>query len=390
MNNIDLATSVVLTLKDVLTLIASLILPLAIGIFTIISTNNQQKEVMRQNERDLLLREQERNADKQNELQRQLALDKYRDELLVAFIKEIGDLLKENNGSLTSSPIIATIARSKTLATIRQLDARRSSDVIRFLYEAGQLTNSNQTMALDISGVELFNISKNVFKIVTKVGKLSLMGIYLHNCMLNSTSLHNIDFSSAELDHMNFSVAKLHDVAISSAILSNVEYTSATLQDVNFSSSQLNAVYFSSAHLGHAHHSCVRISGVDNSFPWPISIDFPFENPQDDNFLSAQFDNVNFSSARLYSASFRSSKFYNVDFSFTKINNIDFSDVHLENVNFSFAELNYVNFRSARLVNVNFSSAIFRTVDFSGSEFSSVHFAFAVLGIRNVVVALFY
>ena len=48
-----------LTMKDVLTLIASQILPLVLGVYAITSANNQQKEIIRQNERDGLLRRQE-------------------------------------------------------------------------------------------------------------------------------------------------------------------------------------------------------------------------------------------------------------------------------------------------------------------------------------------
>ena len=51
--------------------------------------------------------------------------DRYRDEVLVAYIKEIGDLLRENNGSLTQTALTHTLARVKTLNTIRQLDGPR-------------------------------------------------------------------------------------------------------------------------------------------------------------------------------------------------------------------------------------------------------------------------
>ncbi len=75
-----------LTLRDVLTLISSMILPLVLGIFTVISTNNQQKEVIRQNERDVSLREQEwKIANQRNELQREMAHDRYRYDLLVTY-----------------------------------------------------------------------------------------------------------------------------------------------------------------------------------------------------------------------------------------------------------------------------------------------------------------
>ena len=91
-----------LTVKDVLTLISSLILPLVLGIFTVISASNQQKEVIRQQERGVSLRQQEWEISKsQNELQRQMTADRYRDDLLVTYTKDISVLLKENSGSLS-------------------------------------------------------------------------------------------------------------------------------------------------------------------------------------------------------------------------------------------------------------------------------------------------
>ena len=190
-----------LSVRDLLTLISSLILPLVLGVFTVISTINQQKE---EEEMDGLLRRQALEiASKQNDLQQEMTRERYRDDLLVSYTKEIGKLLEKNTGSLTSSSITATIARAKTLNTIRQLDGSRSSNAIRFLYEAGQLSNINGTAVLDISTAKLTDIDKDVFKTVTEIGKLCLMGVYLRNCTLNNTLLHNIDFSSAQFDRLN-------------------------------------------------------------------------------------------------------------------------------------------------------------------------------------------
>ena len=59
-----------LTFKDILKLTTSLILPLALGIFTVMNSNNQQKEIVRQQERDGKLRELEMETEKnRSELQ---------------------------------------------------------------------------------------------------------------------------------------------------------------------------------------------------------------------------------------------------------------------------------------------------------------------------------
>lgn len=381
-----------LTLKDLIKLLVSMILPLVLGIFTIISANNQQRDIIRQNERDGWLRQQEwQIANKHNELLRQMALEQYQDNLLVIYTKEMGDLLKESNGSLTCNSIISTIARAKTLNTIRQLDSSRSSNIIRFLYEARQLTNANETYALDISTIELFNVTKNIFKTILEIGRLFLTGIFLYNCTFNETRLIDIDISFTQFKYVNFSASEFYNITISSAELRHVEFISANLKDVTISYTQLNNVNFSSLSSHDVHHSCSRlVVVVDESFTRFINanfewstfqyVDFLFTKFQDTNFLSAKFDNVGFSSARLYNVSFRSAKLYKVDFSSATISYIDFSTAQLENVNFSFAELSHINFSSARLVNVNFKSATLHNVDFSKATLSRIQFSSASLG----------
>ncbi|CAF1158305.1 unnamed protein product [Adineta ricciae] len=394
-----------LTVKDILTLTTSLIVPLLLGVSTIITTSNYQKEAIRQSKRDSSLREQEwqiensRNerqwniANKQNQFQQYIAHEKYRDEMLISYIKETGDLLNENNGSLTSNPIIASIVRSKTLNTIRQLDPLRISYAIRFLIESGQLTVTNETKALNISTVELFNISKDIFQTLPTVGKLSLSGIYLHNCTLNDTFLHNIDFSFVQLDYINFSANEFRNSVISSAKLNNIDFSFGKFKNVDFSSSQLEEVNFSSTHFEHAHQSCNRFGNIKNLFAHSVDInfasttlkyvDFSFSRLQYVNFQSANLNNVRFTSARIENTIFQFSTLYNVDFSFTTLSHIDFSHTYLENVNFSFAKLDNVDFESAQLMNVDFSSAILRNVNFSDAVLFGVQFSFAVLVLVN-------
>lgn len=340
-----------LTLKDVLKFMSSMILPLVLGIFTVISTNNQQKEVIRQQERDGSLRLREADiTSKQNELTRKLTMERYQDDLLVTYTKDVGELLERSNGSLTSNSVYATIARAKTLNTIRQLDPLRSSNAIRFLYEGKQLTNTNKSAALDISTAKLINIDVDVFRTVTKIGKLSLTGVYLFNCMLNGTSLSDLDFSSAQLADIDFSHTKLSNIVMSSAKLEDVRFTYATLRDMKFSSTEMNR------------------------------IELGFAKLQDADLSNSQFAYTNISSARLDDVNFSFAKFRNIKFSYTKLSNINFGSAELENVDFTFAEFTEVRFSSARLLNVNFSSAILRRVDFTDTDLSGSDFSSAVLG----------
>ncbi|CAF1480948.1 unnamed protein product [Rotaria sp. Silwood1] len=90
--------------------------------------------------------------------QGELATSQYQDELLVAYIKDMAKYLEKGNGSLTSNNVMATVARVKTLNIFRQLDPQRNVRIIRFLYEAGQLTKTQERPSLDISTAELRDI----------------------------------------------------------------------------------------------------------------------------------------------------------------------------------------------------------------------------------------
>ena len=119
-----------ITGQSLLKFLSSLMLPLMLGIFTIVITFQQQKVARQQRLEDKnesrLQREQDWNiAQLAQAAQNKATSDRYRDEVLVAYIKEIGDLLRENNGSLTQTALTHTLARVKTLNTIRQLDGPR-------------------------------------------------------------------------------------------------------------------------------------------------------------------------------------------------------------------------------------------------------------------------
>ncbi|CAF4599917.1 unnamed protein product, partial [Didymodactylos carnosus] len=139
-----------------------------LGIFTVVITIHQQNAAAKQRAEDLnatlLQRIQELAiANNQSEANRQMAIaqkeqekERYQNDALAAYIKEMGELLKDSNGSLTSNPVTATVARVKTLNVFRQIDPPRKVHILRFLYEASQLTNIDQNPPLDLTTADLY------------------------------------------------------------------------------------------------------------------------------------------------------------------------------------------------------------------------------------------
>lgn len=256
-----------LIVKYVLKFLSSLILPLMLGIFTVVVTFEQQKVARQQRLEDKnesrLQREQDWNISQTAIAAQSNAIaDRYRDEVLVTYVKEIGDLLEKKNGSLTSDPLTATLARVKTLNTLRQLDGPRQSHAIRFLYEAKQLSNTDGLVALDISTVEFTNIDFHKLAPVVEIEKISLVGVFLKNCTLSRIRLYDVDFSITILYNVNFPSAKLSNVKFSSAKLENVNFSSAYLSNVSFSSAYLTNAIFSSAELNNVNFSSTYLEKV--------------------------------------------------------------------------------------------------------------------------------
>ncbi|CAF4393457.1 unnamed protein product [Rotaria magnacalcarata] len=94
----------------------------------------------------------------------------------------MGKLLEKHDGSIISSDVGTTLARVKTLNIFRQLDPQRTVRVIRFLYEAKQLTDTQENRLLDLSTAELFDVDfRNSSINKKKLNNLSLTSMYPSN-----------------------------------------------------------------------------------------------------------------------------------------------------------------------------------------------------------------
>ena len=121
------------TLTQALKSTSSLLLPLMLGIFTVVITINQQNAAKQQRVDD------QKAAEANRRVEREIATERYRDDILDAYIKDMGELFEKHNGSLISNQVPMTLARAKTLNILRQLDPQRNIRVIRFLHESEQL-----------------------------------------------------------------------------------------------------------------------------------------------------------------------------------------------------------------------------------------------------------
>ncbi len=267
------------------------------GIFTVIITFHQEKIAAKQRAED------KESAHLLRELERSLANEQYQNELLDNYIKEMGELIKENNGSLTTNPTIGALARAKTLSIFRQLDSQRNGRIIRFLYESGQINENKEYSPLDLSTAELHNIDFSLSLIPSSLESISLSGIYLIN----------VTFGGANLCKSNFSGSRLVDIIFSKSNLNNVDFTKATLTNITFFQSILMNSYFIEA----------KLNKID--------------------FSEANLDNANFSEADLFNITFSEMIINGIIFSYASFKSIIFFKVSL--IGFDFVNVKIVGSR---------------------------------------------
>ncbi|CAM2707641.1 unnamed protein product [Rotaria socialis] len=369
-----------LRLKDSLKFISSLLLPLVLGVFTLVITMQQQQLAKQQREQDRVSADRQREQDRNlSELQRvqekNLNDERYQNEVLNNYIKEMAKSLNENDGSLTKNEVTATVARVKTLNIFRQLDAKRNIQIIRFLYEAKQLDKSQENDSLDLSTAELCHMDFRESAInKKKLNNLSLTGLFVSNAT----------FIGIDMEHDNFSHTVFDVINFSSTHMRNTIFLDSRLKNTNFSCSQLNIVNLTSAKLENINFCFTKLKNIDfvqviinnSSFEFAILENINFSNTTLDNlnFSSTKLVNVNLSSTTLNNIDFTNATLNNIDFTNTTLNNIDFTNATLKNVDFSFTKLKRVNFTNSSLFNCNFSVSILLDIDFSVSQLDGVKF----------------
>ncbi|CAF4149467.1 unnamed protein product [Rotaria magnacalcarata] len=358
-----------LRLKDVLKFISSLLLPLTLGVFTVIITVQQHEVVKQQREQD------RRSSELQREQEKHLNDERYKNDRLDSYIKEMGKLLEKHDGSIISSDVGTTLARVKTLNIFRQLDPQRTARVIRFLYEAKQLTDTRENRSLDLSTAELFDADfRNSSINKKKLNNLSLTSMYLSNTTFIGLEMGDINFAGTQFNIVNLSLSNISHGNFSSTTFNNANFSHANLSDTTFEKAQLKNMYFSYTHMKNVGFTCSSLRNINFSNVSLINVELS----------STRFEHANFTHAQLFNTSFKSGTLQNVDFSFALMNDVDFSSImKLSNVNFSYARLGNVNFSGAQLVNASFLSAELSYSDFQNAQFQNTSFSFVILVSAN-------
>ncbi|CAF1533281.1 unnamed protein product [Rotaria magnacalcarata] len=373
--------------------ISSLLLPLALGVFTVVITFQQQSATKQQRDDDREAAEQQRINDRnasqqQRDQEKQEAgllriqekdLDKQRYEngRFDTYIEQMGKLLEEYHGSIKSSGVAATLARVKTLNIFRQLDAHKNIRIIRFLYEAKQLTDTPENRSLDLSTAELSDIDFREASINKKIlNNLSLTDVFLSNATFIGITMTHVSFAFTQFNTANFLLAEINDANFSSAGFSNISFASTSFSNTIFTEATFKNVNFSSK----------NIRGVNFTRSTLVHVDFSFSVLYDADFSSASLTNVNFSYTQLINAKFPSATLKGVDFSSAELYKPDFSNAHqLMNLNFTSTNIILANFFRANVSNTNF-----RRSSCVASKFNNASLSYCNFWYSNLKYAVFH
>jgi uncharacterized protein YjbI with pentapeptide repeats len=185
--------------------------------------------------------------------QQALTTDNQREAALQAYINSMSEhLLHDNLRKSPEDAEIRSVARTRTLSTLRQLDGARKGQLIQFLYESGLITSTSTRPApiislrdadlqdADLQDADLFYAS--------------LDGVDLHGASLDGASLHgaslvNADLHFALLRGANLRGAFLNKADLHGAYLQGAVLLYTRLNNANLRGADLRGVDLTNAGL---------------------------------------------------------------------------------------------------------------------------------------------
>ncbi len=232
---------------------------LAVGVFML---NWTLQQASLRHDEQLKKIERER-SEKQQELERRLAAEQQKMELNIAndrlnehrlqgYLDRMTDLLLEKKLNSSESDIsVRTVARARTLTTIRMLDTERKGLLLRFLYELS-LNSSGQPSPSETSLVGIIDLQD-----------VDMRGVLLNHVDLRRADLHGINLCEASLQEADLSWASLHNANLKKADLCNANLHDADLRLSILIEAKLHNAKLNTANLNGANLSGANLRSAD-------------------------------------------------------------------------------------------------------------------------------
>ncbi|CAF3972920.1 unnamed protein product [Adineta steineri] len=223
------------TLKDILSIISSVAIPIALAIYTSIGSQQQKQQAEKKQKFDF---------EQSMELRQQTLYDE--------FLNNIYKLDKDGYLNDTKNPW--AFANAYYRAAHRQWDTIRKADVLQFLKEKQLIGRNNcangcRTTNLD-DIIRLNELSFDKVHLTSETGVLNKLNL---QCVsFDQVSMSNGEFSSVNLNGVSFDGGRLDSVKFDGSSLVCVSFNGVNLSGVDFGNSDLTGAHFSNSDLSGA------------------------------------------------------------------------------------------------------------------------------------------
>ena len=215
--------------------VMSALIPLMIGIFTIVTTVLQQDNAAQQRGHD------ERQAVLQREQSNSQADNLRQETILAKYLDDITQLLLRDNETH-----YLMYVRSKTLATLRQLDPSRKNQIILLLYDNKLIYRHPDRMISTFLKLNEADFN-GIYLRGTLEFKCSFLRLYLHDVYLSNSS-----FIDCDLERANFSYSTMLRSSFLNTVLVRASFSYCVLDKSNFTRARLSYSSFQGATLANS------------------------------------------------------------------------------------------------------------------------------------------
>ena len=215
-----------LNCNDILTILCAAAVPIALGIYTAITYQQEQEQ-----------------QQKMQQLSLNQSAELRRDKIYDNFLKNVYNL--DKNGYLEENKDPWAFANAYYRAAHRQLDPTRKGDVLQFLKERQLIGRNNCTETCGYKSIpdiiRLNELSFDDMELSSQTGTLTRLNL---KCVsFDQVSMNNVKFIFANLDGGSFSKSRLVNVDFGNSSLRCVNFNGTEFENVNFGESDLTGAY---------------------------------------------------------------------------------------------------------------------------------------------------
>ncbi|CAF3527603.1 unnamed protein product [Adineta steineri] len=223
------------TLKDILSIISSIAIPIALAIYTAIGSQQQKQQAEKKQKFDF---------EQSTQLRQQTLYDE--------FLNNIYNLDKDGYLNDTKNPW--AFANAYYRAAHRQWDPIRKADVIQFFKEKQLIGRNNCT-----NGCRTTNLDD-----IIRLNELNFDNVHLasETGVLNKLNLQCVSFDQVSMLNAIFSSASLNGASFDGGRLNNVKFDGSSLLCASFNGVNLSGADFTNSDLTGAHFSNSDLSGA--------------------------------------------------------------------------------------------------------------------------------